>query len=235
MTMFDFLANMLGQMFGELFGVSLERILDRRVLRRELAAAVKRAEERFAREYRAQDAALADALVTQTRFADLPSVQAALRDLVTRPFHDPAAPVATLQRSFADVLPERVDRERVDAAVREFLHVLGQEVLYIPQLQQLYTLAFQRTGAESSRKIAEGIQQLRADIKQLPTKPTPDALPALARPPTERSHPWHNLPQRSYARFVGRKEELEKLTQLLLPSPRSRQFLVTLDGIGGVG
>jgi len=233
--MFDFLANMLGQMFGELFGESLERILDRRALHRELATAVKRAEERFAREYRAQDAALADALVVQTRFADLPSVQAALRDLVTRPFHDPAAPVAALQRSFADVLPERVDRERVDAAVRAFLHVLGQEVLYIPQLQQLYTLAFQRTGAESSRKIAEGIQQLRAEIKQLPTTPTPAALPTPARPPTERSHPWHNLPQRTYARFVGRKEELEKLTQLLLPYPRSRHFLVTLDGIGGVG
>ncbi|HEU5097886.1 MAG TPA: ATP-binding protein, partial [Roseiflexaceae bacterium] len=50
-----------------------------------------------------------------------------------------------------------------------------------------------------------------------------------------RQRPWHNLPQRSYTRFVGRQAELEKLTQLLLPHPRSRHFIVTLDGIGGVG
>jgi tetratricopeptide (TPR) repeat protein len=236
--MSELIGNALGQLLGELFGESLEQMLDKRALRRELDAAVKRAEQRFAGEYRAQDAELADALATQTRFADLPSVRAALRELVTRPFHDPAASVATLQRSFADVLPERADRERVDAAVRGFLGCLGQEALYIPQLQQLYALSFQKASAESSRRIAasaealvQGIGELRADMRQLPGPPTPAALPA----PAERPRPWHNLPQRSYARFVGRKEELEQLNRLLLPYPRSRHFLVTLDGIGGVG
>jgi LuxR family glucitol operon transcriptional activator len=51
----------------------------------------------------------------------------------------------------------------------------------------------------------------------------------------ERARPWHNLPQRSYTQFVGRQAELEKLTQLLLPHPHSRHFVLTLDGIGGVG
>ncbi len=46
---------------------------------------------------------------------------------------------------------------------------------------------------------------------------------------------WQNLPQRSYSRFVGRQAEFQKLLQLMLPSPRSRHFLVTIDGIGGVG
>jgi LuxR family glucitol operon transcriptional activator len=236
------LGQMLGELFGELFGESAEQMLDKRALKRGLDAAVMRAEQRFAREYRAQDAELTDALATQTRFADLPSVRAALRELVTRPFHDPAAPVATLQRSFADVLPEHTDRARVDAAVRSFLGFLGQEALYIPQLQQLYALSFQKVSAESSRRIAasaealvQGIGDLRADVRQLPATPTPAALPAPARPPAERPRPWHNLPQRSYTRFVGRKEELEQLNRLLLPYPRSRHFLVTLDGIGGVG
>ncbi|MFL5804317.1 MAG: tetratricopeptide repeat protein [Roseiflexaceae bacterium] len=244
--MFDILANalgqMLGEMLGELFGETLDQQLDKRRLRRGIAAAVKRAAERFAREYRIQDAELADALTQQTRFADLPSVRAALRDLVARPFHDPAAPVAAVQRSFAEVLPERVDRARVDAAVAAFLGYLGQEVLYIPQLQQLYALAFQKTSAESSRQIAastaalaQGVHQLRDDLRRLPAEPLPAALPAPARLLAERPWPWHNLPQRSYTRFVGRKEELEKLTRLLLPYPRSRHFLVTLDGIGGVG
>jgi LuxR family glucitol operon transcriptional activator len=236
------LGQLLGELLGELFGESAEQMLDKRALNRGLDAAVKRAEQRFAREYRAQDAELADALATQTRFADLPSVQAALRELVTRPFHDPTAPVATLQRSFADVLPERTDRERVDAAVRAFLGYLGQEALYIPQLQQLYALSFQKASAESSRRIAasaealvQGIGDLRADMRQLPAPTAPAALPAPAHTAVERPRPWHNLPQRSYARFVGRRDELEQLNRLLLPYPRSRHFLVTLDGIGGVG
>ncbi len=240
--MSELISNALGQMLGELFGESLEQMLDKRALMRGLEAAVKRAEQRFAHEYRVQDAGMADALATQTRFADLPSVQVALRELVTRPFHDPAAPVAVLQRSFADVLPERTDRARVDAAMRAFLGFLGQEALYIPQLQQLYALSFQKASAESSRRIAasaealvQGIGDLRADMRQLPVTPTPAALPTPGRPLVERPRPWHNLPQRTYTRFVGRKDELEQLSRLLLPYPRSRHFLVTLDGIGGVG
>src|SRR4029453_433150 len=181
-AMSELIGNALGQLLGELFGESLEQMLDKRALMRGLDAAVQRAEQRFAREYRAQDAELADVLATQTRFADLPGVRAALRELGRRPFHDPAAPVAALQRSFADVLPERTDRARVDAAVRAFLGFLGQEVLYIPQLQQLYALSFQKASAESSRRIAasaaalvQGIDDLRADMRQLPAAPAPAA------------------------------------------------------------
>lgn len=240
MIVAEFLANVLGQMVGEVLGETVEHKLDRRMLRGALAAAVTRAEQRFAQEYRAQDAELADALTQQTRFADLPSVRAALHDLVARPFHDPAQAVATVRRSFADVLPEQVDRARVDAAVQAFLDYLGQEVLYIPQLRELYGLAFQKISAESSRAmathtsaLAQSIHGLRDDLRQIAAAPPPPALPAP--PLAERLRPWHNLPQRSYTRFVGRQAELERLTQLLLPHPRSRHFVVTLDGIGGVG
>jgi len=47
--------------------------------------------------------------------------------------------------------------------------------------------------------------------------------------------PRHNLTLRTSTQFVGREAELQKLTQLLLDYPRSRHFLVTLDGIRGVG
>ncbi len=43
----------------------------------------------------------------------------------------------------------------------------------------------------------------------------------------------HNLPQPDYARFVGRKAELKQIGQLLLP--KTRHFVVTIDGIGGIG
>ena len=44
---------------------------------------------------------------------------------------------------------------------------------------------------------------------------------------------YHNLPQPDYGRFVGREQELTKIYELL--SPTNRHFLVTIDGIGGIG
>src|SRR2546425_5819994 len=80
----------------------------------------------------------------------------------------------------------------------------------------------------------ERMRDLHEDMKQLPTWFTTPAPPAIERP-SEHSLPWHNLPQRTYTCFVGRESEQQKLMQLLLPYPRSRHFLMTLDGIGGVG
>lgn len=116
----------------------MKRVFDEHEMRRVLTAAIKGAEERFARDYHNTDAELTNALMTQTRFADVPSVHSALKEMLTHPFHDPTQTVATLQRSFSDVLPTRLDRTRVDAAVNTFLRYLGEEVLYIPQLQHLY-------------------------------------------------------------------------------------------------
>ena len=46
--------------------------------------------------------------------------------------------------------------------------------------------------------------------------------------------PRHNLPPRDYERFVGRQKELDEVRRLL-PYPKSRHHLVTIDGIGGIG
>ncbi|HEU4326308.1 MAG TPA: AAA family ATPase [Roseiflexaceae bacterium] len=237
----DLLSDALGQLLGELFGETLTERLERRALARALDAAVTRAAQRFAESYSGQDAELTDALTKQTRFADLPSVRAAMRDLLTRPFHDPSAPVATLRRSFTDVLPDQLDRARVDAAVQTFLQLLGQEVLYIPQLRDLYALAFQKASAEHARTAADHsaalldtMRELRSDMRLLTGAGQPLALPAPDQP-TAPPRPRHNLPQRSYAQFIGRQTELRELERLMLPHPRSRHFVVTLDGIGGVG
>lgn len=241
----EILANVLGgiltEAFSNVFQQPLKHLFDERTMHRALLAAGERAEEQFAREYRTIDAELTNALIDQTRFIDTPTVQTALQAILTRPFHDPTTSIATIHQSFRDVLPARVDRTRVDDAVNRFLLYVGQEVLYIPQLQPLYTLAFQKMSAESNRSTAANtaaivarLQSLHEDMKALP-----EALPLAALPMAEQPampvSPWHNLPQRTYTQFVGRDEELQKLTKLLLPYPRSRHFLVTLDGIGGVG
>ena len=236
----DVLVSAVGQLIGEVLGESLEHKLDRRLMLRQVEAAVQRAETHFATEYARHDAELAAVLTQQTRFADLPSVRAALREVLTRPFDDPNRAIAVVQRSFNDVLPERVERARVDAAVQAFLTHLGREVLYIPQLRETYALLFQKMSAESGQSTAaqtaalvQSVEGLRDDMRQFATASVA-ALPASQQQPV-RSLPWHNLPQRSYAQFVGRQAELEKLRLLMRPHPHSRHFVVTIDGVGGVG
>src|SRR5215218_4640795 len=54
----------------------------------------------------------------------------------------------------------------------------------------------------------------------------------------ERMHadlPRHNLPQRDYEQFVGRQKELAEARRLLQPYPKSRAYVITIDGIGGIG
>jgi LuxR family glucitol operon transcriptional activator len=55
------------------------------------------------------------------------------------------------------------------------------------------------------------------------------------REPAPRSSagPRHNLPSRDYEQFIGRQPELAELRRLL--GPRSRSFVITIDGIGGIG
>jgi tetratricopeptide (TPR) repeat protein len=47
--------------------------------------------------------------------------------------------------------------------------------------------------------------------------------------------PRHNLPQRDYEQFVGRQKELAEVRRLLQPYPKSRAYVITIDGIGGIG
>ena len=42
-----------------------------------------------------------------------------------------------------------------------------------------------------------------------------------------------NLPQPDYTSFIGRQKELETIQRLL--SPKSRHFVITIDGVGGIG
>jgi hypothetical protein len=55
-----------------------------------------------------------------------------------------------------------------------------------------------------------------------------DVLPQVDSPSI-----YHNLPQPDYEEFVGREKELAEIHRLL--SPSSRHFLITIDGIGGIG
>lgn len=54
--------------------------------------------------------------------------------------------------SFTAVLPERINRERVNRAVAYLLKCLAQELRHLPVLLPIYSQQFQRITAESSRE-----------------------------------------------------------------------------------
>jgi LuxR family glucitol operon transcriptional activator len=245
----DILSNAVGELLADVLGQSPKEWAEQRAVQRKIRKAVERAEQHFAATYAAVDPELTELLVRQTRFADLPSVRTAMHELLTRPLHDPASYVAVLRRSFTDVLPSHVERERVDRAVRSFLSLLTQEVLYIAELRERYAIRFAQLNAEHSLAAAEqsaataravatmaaSIHELQERLGAIAAAPERLLLAAPQRALVERPRPWHNLPQRGYTEFIGRQAELQQLIQLMLPHPRSRHFVVTIDGIGGVG
>ncbi len=218
--------------------------------RQQLDAGLQRGLQRFIDEYQLQDEDLVAAITQDPALFSTQAVRNALVAIVQQPGHYLVEEQALVGQSFAAVLPERINRERVDQAVFYLLKCLAQELWHLPELQPIYSLEFQRITAESTREqltvqkaqlaalqslnsgVREALLQLTdalSEQKQLAAGPAPAALPA-PRPAV-----YHNLPQPDYGEFVGREKELRQIFDLLRPYPQSRHHLIVIDGIGGIG
>src|SRR6266487_3455637 len=102
---------------------------------------LKQAVQSFTNNY--ADLTVRDALVHNTRFWDLPGIQNALKEIVTRPSSYLETEQNYLHQTFADVLPT-LPPDRVEQAVRFFLHCLAEEVINIPQLAPIYQVQLQK-------------------------------------------------------------------------------------------
>jgi len=199
--------------------------------------ALERAVKRFASEY--EDKELVEALTESTRFWDLPSVQKALREVVTRPSSYLAQERDTLIDTFAEVLPSQPP-ERVEHAVRFFLHCLAEEVINIPQLYPLYQVQFQKASLDQAREMVAVLRELQVDQRQTMTAllETVTQNQLLLPATTQTIAPtapkiYNNLPRPDYSDFVGREQEKKKVIGLL--SSKKREWVITIDGVGGVG
>jgi len=218
-------------------------------------AGLQRAIDRFVTEYSNEDEDLVDALTADNQLFEDKAVQAAMLKILQRPGSSQNAAQETLSQSFDRVLPNRKNRERVNKAMAYFLKCLAEEVYHLPELRPLYELQFQRVTAESAREqvalqkaqleattamsqeMRSALLQLTEAVVQQKLLPAPDlqgfgnlaGLENLAA----LKLPRHNLPQPDYQRFVGRKEQLRRIGELL--SPKHRAWVMTIDGIGGIG
>jgi tetratricopeptide (TPR) repeat protein len=243
-----FVADQAKKTLGDEVSGALKRLRSDAAFQDAVDRGLKTATDRFVREYMAEDEDLVAAIARAPDFWKAESVRQTLLEIIRQPGVYLGKERMTLARSFADVLRQRINRERVDRAVTFFLRCLAEELWTLPELQPIYALQFQRMTAEATRQQVElqkaqlqAATGLGADIRdalleltdtlaeqKLLPEPEASALP-------ERPQVYHNLPQPDYGKFIGRQEELAQVHRILRPYPHSRHPLVTIDGIGGIG
>jgi tetratricopeptide (TPR) repeat protein len=203
---------------------------------------LKEATDRFVREYMVKDEDLVAAIARDPDFWKAESVREALLEIVRHPGVYLAEERMALAQSFADVLSQRVNRERVDRAVTFYLRCVAESLWHLEPLRPMYELQMQRLSVERATEMVQELRGMRADVQgammalvqaigeQQKRLPAPDrsALP-------EPKKVYHNLPQPDYGTFIGREKELAQVHRILRPYPHSQEHLVTIDGIGGIG
>ncbi len=203
---------------------------------------LKEATERFVREYTVEDEDLVAAIARDPDFWKAESVRTALMEIIRHPGVYLAEERAALAQSFADVLRQRVNRERVDRAVAFYLRCVAESLWHLEPLRPVYELQMQRLSVERATEMVQELRGMRADVQgamvalvqaigeQQKLLAAPDSL-ALPEP----KKVYHNLPQPDYGHFIGREKELAQVHRILRPYPHSQEHLVTIDGIGGIG
>ncbi len=221
---------------------ALKRLRSDAAFQQAVDRGLRDATDRFVREYTVQDEDLVAAIARDPDFWETESVREALLKIIQRPNVYLAEEQIALARSFADVLRQRVNRERVDRAVSFYLRCVAESLWHLEPIRPIYEMQMQRLSVERATEIVQEMRGLRADVRgamlgvveaigeQQKILAAPDRL-ALPEP----KKVYHNLPQPDYGAFIGREKELAQVHGLLRPYPHSRHHVVVIDGIGGIG
>jgi hypothetical protein len=247
-SLVELLADSAERLGGDQIASKIRKFSSRGELLHSIDRALEAGMRRFIAEYTTQDEDLVGAIQGDASFLQSEAVQDALVKLVSRPGAWLREEREAVVYHFDTILPQRVNRERVDKAINFLLRCIAEELWSLPGAQEIreaYSIQFQELSADAQREqVALARQQLQAttqmsaDLRQallqliglveqkVLAAPAPVALLASPRP-------YHNLPHPTYTQFVGRDDELTWLRQRLSPADRAWQIAIT--GIGGVG
>ena len=247
-SLVELLAGSAESLGGEQIAGKIRTLSSRGPLLQSIDRALEAGMRRFITDYTTQDEDLVSAFQEDELFLQSEVVQDALVKLVSRPGAWLREEREAVVYHFDTILPQRVNRERVDKAINFLLRCIAEELWSLPGAQEIraaYSIQFQELSAEAQQhQVALARQQLvattqmSADLRQallqliglveqkVLAAPAPVAMLASPRP-------YHNLPQPTYTEFVGRDEELTWLRQRLSPDDPVWQIAIT--GIGGVG
>lgn len=206
---------------------------------------IQGATERFLEEYAYEDEDLVQIIASDDEFFRNEEIQKALIKILKNPGGYLSNEQETIIKSFDTILPHRQNRERVNKAINYFLKCLVQEVWNLPALRPIYELQFQKMTAEALREQVN-LQKIQLQENISINSDIRNALLQLTESMIEKKHLMykdniktlpptiiHNLPQADYEHFIGRTDEIQKIIELL--SPKTRHFVIIIDGIGGIG
>lgn len=237
-----FVADQAKKALGEEVSQALKQLRSDAAFQDAVNMGLKEATDRFVREYTVEDEDMVAAIARDPDFWKAESVREAILEIIRRPGVYLVEERTALARSFADVLRQRVNRERVDRAVTFYLRCVAESLWHLEQLRPVYELQMQRLSVERATEMVQELRGMRADVQQamvalvqaigeqqkLLTAPGRLALPEFRKV-------YHNLPQPDYGTFIGREEELAQVHGILRPYPHSQYPIVVIDGIGGIG
>lgn len=247
-TIVDVVSEQAKKYAGEGLSAKVKKLRSDAAFRNAFEEGLSQAMQRFVEEYQIEDEDLVMAISREQDFFLNKEVQTALTAILKQPGAYLDEEREEVLQTFTTVLPERINRERVDRAVSHLLKCLAQELWHLPELLPIYSLQFQRITAESAR---EQVNLQKAQLQALTSLNTgvseallqlTDAIveqKLLSADSTLKSNSWpkvlHNLPQPDYEEFIGREAEQTQIHSLLRPHPYSRHYLIVIDGIGGIG
>ena len=204
--------------------------------------------QRFFAEYAEQDEDIVAAIQNEPTIWESQAVQDALIVMLKRPGAHLEAQRETLLEHFTDVLPQRINRQRVDQAITALLRCIAEELWTLPgakEIREVYSFQFQRMSVEAAhaqialiRQQIEATALLGVELKQTLLQLAGIAEQRMLQNPAVAGElppprPYQNLIPRNYVEFIGREAEMSKLLRFL--SPEYGLNIITVDGIGGVG
>ncbi|MFZ2205524.1 MAG: NB-ARC domain-containing protein [Minisyncoccia bacterium] len=248
----DFLVNLLAdfavKFADEQIAGKIKKLSSEGEFYNSVEKAINKGLERFVSQYTLQDEDLVESIIQDEEFLKSESIQIELVRLIRRPGAWQPEERNNLDHYFEDVLPHRVNKERVKKAVDFLLRCIVEELWTLPgtkEIREIYALQFQKISTEAvlehvelAKIHIESMTQINFEIRQALIQLTTtlgtnllNASPIALTLPHPK--PYHNLPQPDYTNFIGRERELSWLRHRLLPFDRSWQIAIT--GIGGIG
>lgn len=205
-----FVADQANRVLGDDVSQALKRLRSDAAFQDAVDRGLKEATDRFVREYTVEDEDLVAAITRDPDFWKAESVRQAILEIVRHPGVYLAEERMALAQSFADVLRQRVNRERVDRAVTFYLRCVPESLWHLEPLRPVYELQMQRLSVERATEMVQELRRMRADVQgammalvqaigeqqKLPAAPDRLVLP-------EPKKVYYNLPQPDYGTFIG--------------------------------